>query len=173
MQSGHAQTMKPARSALATAALCGLAAVGLAACANPQAEQAVYAQQAFIGMPVQTLLACAGVPERRASVDNVDYFTYSSERIITRPATMHGYSAWHPWYGWGPYWGYGPGWGWNDYPEIESRSCEATFTLKNGAVTQVVYGGASSGSVRLGQCYQIVENCLSLIPRQTAQQGMR
>lgn len=154
---------------LAAAAMLG----GLAACANPQADQALYAQQAFIGMPKQTLLSCAGVPARSATIDNVDYFTYVSQRITTDryPSPRFGAGYYHPWYGpgWGPWGGYGA-WGWPDEVEIESRDCQATFTLRNGTVTQLVYGGATdSQSRRLGQCYQIVENCLALIPQQQVQ----
>lgn len=149
------------------AALAALA-LGLAACANPQAEQALYAQQAFIGMPAATLLSCAGVPERQASIDNVDYFTYRSERVTTTPVPSPGFGAgrWHPWYGFA-------GWGWDDYyGDVESRNCEATFVLKDGRVQQVVYGSSTdSPSGRLGQCYQIVQNCLALIPQQSAQLG--
>lgn len=150
------------------AALAALA-LGLAACANPQAEQALYAQQAFIGMPTQTLLSCAGVPERQASVDNFTYFTYSSERVTTTPtpAPTIGPRYWHPWYGWTG------GLGWNDtYADVETRNCEATFELKDGRVTKVVYGSSSdSPSGRLGQCYTIVQNCLALIPLQSSQMG--
>jgi len=139
-----------------------LVGAGLAACANPRADQALFAQQAFVGMPKQTLLSCAGVPERQATVDNLTYYTYTSERITTTPAPAFGHGPWwDPWYGWGP--------GWGGYGDVESRSCQATFTLENDVVRQVVYNSASDGpSGRLGQCYQIVENCLALIPQQTA-----
>ncbi|WP_119678851.1 hypothetical protein [Indioceanicola profundi] len=143
----------------------GALVLGLGACANPQADQALFAQQAFVGMPAETLLSCAGVPDRQANVDNLDYFTYSSERIVSRSVPSMGFSPyWHPWYGWR----YSPGWGaWDDRTEIESRNCEATFTLKNGTVQQVVYNSSSAGpSARLDQCYQIVENCLALVPQQ-------
>ncbi|WP_029012124.1 hypothetical protein [Niveispirillum irakense] len=146
------------RVAIGAAAL-----MGLAACANPQADQALYAQQAFVGMPKQTLLSCAGVPTRSATVDNVEYFTYTSERIVTTPmpsfsASYGYYRPWSPW-GWGG--------GFRDYPDTETRDCQATFTLKDGVVQRIVYGGASQGpSSRLGQCYRIVENCLALIPQQ-------
>lgn len=152
----------PAARTLAAGAL----VLGLGACANPQADQALFAQQAFVGMPAETLLSCAGVPARQASVDNLDYFTYTSERIVSRSIPSAGISPyWHPWYGWryaSPFWGFG-----NDRTEVESRNCDATFTLKNGVVQQVVYNSASDGrSARLGQCYQIVENCLARIPPQ-------
>src|SRR3546814_18458621 len=38
----------------------------LAACANPRADPAAYAQNALIGMPEDALLSCAGVPDRTA-----------------------------------------------------------------------------------------------------------
>lgn len=150
-----------------TLAAGGLALV-LGACANPQAEQALFAQQAFVGMPAQTLLTCAGVPDRQASVDNLDYFTYTSERLVSRPTpALAPAPYWHPVWGWrhSPAWG----WGWNDRVEVESQNCEATFTLKNGVVQQVVYNSATDGpSGRLGQCYRIVQSCLALVPGQSA-----
>lgn len=164
MMSRRARAWRP--GVLKAAAL-GLAVAGLSACANPQADQALYAQQAFVGMPKQTLLSCAGVPDRQAVMDNLEYYTYNSQRITstTTPSPRfglgygHGF-GYHPWYGYG-------GFGWPETTEIESRDCQATFTLKNGTVQQLVYGGASDGpSGRLGQCYRIVENCLALIPQQ-------
>lgn len=145
------------------------ALLGLSACANPQADQAAYAQQAFVGMPKQFLLTCAGVPTRSASVDNVDYYTYTSERLVTTPGAgprfgvgFGHYRPWSPWYGWGV--------GFDDYPETETRDCQATFTLKDGVVQRIVYNSASDGqAARLGQCYRIVENCLAMVPQQTDQ----
>lgn len=148
------------------------ALLGLSACANPQADQASYAQQAFVGMPKQTLLSCAGVPTRSASVDNVDYYTYTSERLVTTPSPGphfgfgYGFGYRRPWSPWG--WGVG----FDDYPDTETRDCQATFTLKDGVVQRIVYNSASDGqAARLGQCYRIVENCLALIPQQQSQQA--
>lgn len=139
-----------------------VAGLGLAGCANPQADQALYAQRAFVGMPKQVLLSCAGVPDREARVDNVEYYTYNSERVTSTPS-MNG--AWGP--GWGPFGWHRPWWGF-DHPyanDIETRSCKATFTLRDGVVEQVIYGGATeAGSARLGQCYTIVQNCLGTVP---------
>ena len=165
--------MKYRSSTVLRAAAIGALGLGLSACANPQADQALYAQRAFIGMPKQTLLSCAGVPDRQAAVDNAEYYTYSSERITTQQVPGHfgfgGYYGWRRPWGWGP--GFG-GLGFDSVPDIETKSCEATFTLKNGVVQQVVYGGSTdSPSGRLGQCYTIVQNCLALIPSQTQPAG--
>lgn len=157
--------MVAVRSSTIRGLLAAGALLGLAACANPQADRALYAQQAFVGMPKQTLLSCAGVPTRSASTDNIDYYTYTSERLVTVPAparfsASYGYyRPWSPWYGWGV--------GFHDDVETETRDCQATFTLKDGVVQRIVYGGASDGTAgRLNQCYRIVENCLALIPQQ-------
>lgn len=133
----------------------------LAACANPAADQALYAQSALIGMPKTTLLSCAGVPDRQAAVDNREFYTYNSGRIVSYPSPSFGlYGG-----GWGPRYGYGAGY-WPGYAgsDIASIDCDATFTLRNGVVERIVYGGASGGSTRLGQCYAIVQNCLALAP---------
>lgn len=137
----------------------GFGAIG--ACANPAADRAMYAQSALVGMPKQTLLSCAGVPNRQATVGNLEYYTYNSSKLVSYPA----------WGGYGGYWGAPYGYGWGGWPgyyaaDVYSVDCEATFTLRNGTVERVVYGGASSGSSRLGQCYAIVQNCLAQIPQQ-------
>jgi len=152
-----------ASKALRAAAL-GAGILALAGCANPQADQALFAQRAFVGMPKQTLLACAGVPERQAAVDNVEYYTYSSERVVTQHVPAGFGPSFYGYYGWRrPWWGFG----FEDrlVPDVETRSCEATFTLKDGAVQQVVYGGSTDSPYgRLGQCYTIVQNCLAQVP---------
>ncbi|ALG72489.1 hypothetical protein VY88_32745 [Azospirillum thiophilum] len=150
------------RRALAVAALA--AAGTLAGCANPAADEALVAQTALIGMPKETLLSCAGVPERQAAVDNREFFTYRSSRLVSYPSPPPlGYYGG----GWGwPYHGYGYGGAGYGY-EVSSYDCEATFSLRNGVVERVVYGGTSGGSARLGQCYAIVQNCVALIPQRT------
>lgn len=139
----------------------------LPACANPRAEQALVARQALVGMPKQTLLSCAGVPERSATLDNIDYFTYTSRRTVAYSSPSVGF--WGSRY-WHPRWGYGYGLGAPfDAYDLRTYACDATFTLRNGIVERVVYGGAVSGDSRLGQCYAIVENCLALIPPRSLQ----
>ncbi|MBK1842654.1 hypothetical protein JHL17_35195 [Azospirillum sp. YIM B02556] len=155
-------TRKPVASrALCVAALAAAGALG--GCANPAADEALVAQTALIGMPKETLLSCAGVPERQATVDNRDFFTYRSSRLVSYPSPppIGYYGGW----GW-PHYGYGYGWPSYGY-EVSSFDCEATFSLRNGVVERVVYGGATGGSARLGQCYAIVQNCMALIPQQT------
>ncbi|HYD71380.1 hypothetical protein [Azospirillum sp.] len=135
----------------------GLAAVaaGITACANPAADQAISAQSALVGMPKSTLLSCAGVPERQAVADSREFYTYQTGRIVSYPVTTGFYGGpWRPW-------GYG-GWGWPSYAaDVRSYACEATFTLRNGVVERVVYGGGSS----LGECGAIVRNCLAQTPQ--------
>ena len=138
----------------------------LTACANPSADQALYAQAALVGMPKSTLLSCAGVPERQAAVENQEFYTYRNGRITTYPSSSLGF-----WGGrWGPGFGYGAGFPLYD-ADIRTTTCEATFTLRNGAVERLVYGGAPGGGSTLGQCYHVVENCLALIPQQTTKPG--
>ncbi|MCW2242656.1 hypothetical protein [Azospirillum canadense] len=144
----------------------GLCAV--AACANPAADNAMFAQDALIGLPKQTLLSCAGVPNRQAAAGDREFFTYNSSKLVSYPA----------WGGYGGYWGAPYGYGWGGWPgyyaaDVYSVDCEATFTLRNGVVERIVYGGASYGSSRLGQCYAIVQNCLAQIPRATVPPGNR
>lgn len=158
--------MGRSRSVRRRAAL-ALAVMVLAACADTRINAARYAQSALIGMPEQTLLSCAGAPDKRASVDNYDYYTYRSRRTDVYPSMNMGlgYGFYHGGMG---YWG-APPWP-DDSVDVRTAACEATFTLKNGTVRQLTYGGPN-GDVpgRLSQCYYIVQNCLALIPQQTGQ----
>ncbi|HSK39540.1 MAG TPA: hypothetical protein VK943_07210 [Arenibaculum sp.] len=139
------------------------ALAGLAACANPRADDVLRAQDVLVGMPAQTLLSCAGVPDRRASVDNLEYFTYATaaETGGYGPSTSVGLGLGS---GGSTRFGLGLGFplGGGGYG-IAEEACEATFTLRDGTVEQVRYTGASSGS-ELARCYPIVENCLALVP---------
>lgn len=130
-------------------------ALTLGSCANPTAERAVDAQRALVGMPKGTLLSCAGVPERQASAEGREYFTYSNDRIVSFPSA-------HGFYG-GRWSRYGYGTMFPVYDDVRSYSCEATFTLNGGVVERVVYGGAGSAG-DIGQCYSIVQNCLAQRP---------
>ena len=138
-------------------------AAPLTSCANPLAEEAIYAQSALVGMPRALLLSCAGVPARTAQQNDLEFFTYASQRIEGSPGGVGvGFGAFsgrrHSALGFGfgaPYYG--------GYAATES--CEATFTLRNGVVERIVYGGADSlGTGRLSQCYRIVQNCMQEIP---------
>jgi len=137
----------------------------LVACANPAADQALYAQTALVGMPKVTLLSCAGVPDRQAVVGNQEFYTYHSGRIVSYPGTVGLWGG----RGW-PGYGYGGGFPVYD-SDVRSMTCEATFTLRNGAVERLVYGGSPGGSGTLGQCYDVVQNCLAQVPQQTPRPG--
>jgi hypothetical protein len=157
----------PARPAFLTgeSILLGATAIALASCANPRADEALFAQHALIGMPKQTLLSCAGVPERSTTVDNLEYFTYTSSRTVA-------YQSYVPYMGPGRFYGYGYGYpyysGYAPTYDLRSFSCQATFTLRNGVVERLVYGGPEGvGPSQLAQCQTIIETCLAMVPRQT------
>jgi hypothetical protein len=73
------------------------------------------------------------------------------------PGRFYGYGYGYPYYG-----GYAPTY------DIRNYSCQATFTLRNGKVERLVYGGPEGiGPSQLAQCQTIVEACLALVPQQT------
>jgi hypothetical protein len=155
-------------SPLSTGLFLTFAAVLLASCANPNADRAADARQLLVGMPKETLLSCAGVPQRSATVDNSEFLTYtSSDYIGGGPSTSIGVAGGSGGSGVGiglgfPLFGGGGGY---------SSSCEANFTIRNGVVQQLNYTGSSGASASLGQCYRIVENCLTLVPQATRPPG--
>lgn len=156
------------RHRLQSVMVLALLGLGLAGCSSEAADQALLAQRTLVGMPKQTLLSCAGVPARQTTAEGMEYFTYSSESLQPRPSLYGG-----GWGGGGRHGAWGGGWGagWGG-DDVVNRNCDATFTLKNGVVQQVVYGSATdSPSGRLGQCYAIVQNCLGLVPGQAPLAG--
>lgn len=131
----------------------GVSAALLTACATgPGAEVARRAQTALVGMPKGQLLSCAGVPDRQASVDGREYYTY-----VARPATAYsplgsvGIGAGS--FGSGGALGLGFGVPVGGWPS----GCEATVVLgQRGTVEQVTYPAGVSPAA----CAPIVENCL-------------
>lgn len=140
-----------------TLVLPGIVAL-LVACANPSADQARYAQTALLGMPEQTLLSCAGAPERSYAAGGREYLTYASRELVARP----GFGVGLGFFGGSRHFGYGIGVPLASDYDVASNYCEATFTVEGGRVTQVNYVG---GPYPLGQCYYIVRNCLALVPQ--------
>jgi hypothetical protein len=135
-----------------------LALTVLGACANPRAESAASAQQSLIGLPKSVLIQCAGAPAQSATADGVEVMTYTSTKL--RADLTHFGGPFGGGYARSRFWG--PGWGGGFYEGgTESRSCSASFTIKDGKVAKVLYGSADSdGASRLDQCYAVVENCL-------------
>lgn len=133
-------------------------ATGLAGCADPRVEAATQAQTSLVGLRKADLLSCAGAPTASMpSVPGEEVLTYESRNVS-------GYSS-GPTFGLGVFGGGGNvGYGMG-FPigstHVDDDNCRATFTIRNGVVARVVYGGSNpSQSSRLAQCYQIVENCL-------------
>lgn len=129
----------------------------LSACTSPRAEEARAAQQVLVGMPVETLLSCAGVPNRREQAGAAEFFTYQNVTGGGRSGSSVGVGI-----GGGggniggglslgiPLGGGGP------------SGCVATFTVREGRVAQLVYREDADDTAA---CYAIVENCLALAPR--------
>ncbi|CAO3433936.1 hypothetical protein [Azospirillum doebereinerae] len=135
--------------------LLGLSVAVLAACATgPGAEVAQRAQTELVGMPRDRLLACAGVPERQATAEGRDYYTY-----VARPSGGYGPSSGIGIGAGGGSFGSGVGLGLGFSLPVggTSTGCEATVVLgRGGAVEQVSYPAGAS----LSACAPIVENCV-------------
>ncbi len=142
---------------LTLALVLGGAGAALGGCANPRADAAIHAQNDLIGMRRADLVSCAGVPTGvLATGPTEEVLTYES-----RQAAAYGTGASVGFGGYGGNFGYGLGFPVGPSYVEETRSCRATFTLRNNVVTRVVYGGPGNDyGDRLAQCYQIIENCV-------------
>lgn len=135
------------------------AALALSACADPAGQGAIDAKYAIVGMPKAELLACAGAPERQATADGKEFYTYAAQRMETRGTIGYGVGGWG-----GGGMAYG---GYYGAPAYDSytRACAVTFTLTNGRVSQVTYGGDATGGAQPGLCWPVVGNCLAAAQR--------
>lgn len=136
-----------------------LAALSLAACTDFPDGQGLSAATTFAGMSRETLLSCAGEPQRTETVDGVERFTYVGEGVAGLPTPdfiAPGFNYQVP----GDASPYGTGLGYGGFG-APILTCEATFTLKDGVVQQLIFAGASGQS----RCYPILRNCLALLPR--------
>ena len=124
------------------AALVGV--LGVSGCAIQRAADAERAQTELIGFTRTELFNCAGVPVRKATEGGLEYLVYNSA-------------------GDSPVAGFGQSTGSTTFigGVAKSRYCEATFTLKDGMVTKVMYTGKTGGLLTKGSvCFPIIENCL-------------
>ncbi|WP_051340683.1 hypothetical protein [Azospirillum halopraeferens] len=122
-----------------------------AACANPQAEQALEAPRTLVGLAETDLLACAGVPERRVTGQGgADDLIYAMSR--TRVDRDVSWEA-DPWLGAAGVRAY--------RPDVSTWSrtyrCEATVTVRDGRVAAVRYNDRRD----LDLCYALLGTCLS------------
>lgn len=141
-----------APSAPATA----LAAALLAGCADPDLELAQAARTSLLGMGKADLLGCAGVPDRSAPAEGGrESLTYLSRGLesVPRPESVivdgedaRGRPTLRR--------------EWVTVFDARERRCEATFTLRDGAVERLAYGEGWSP----GRCAAIVANCVAPPP---------
>lgn len=124
--------------------------VALAGCSNTSNERALQAQQALIGMPKAQLLSCAGVPDRSRVEAGAEYFTYENERVYGGSGATVGV--------FGGSGHVGTGFSVPLATQLQSEYCEATFTLVDGRVVELVYNTSRGG--RYAECARIVETCL-------------
>jgi len=122
----------------------------LGGCANPRSEAAARAGTELVGMPKEMLYSCAGVPDRTQQVGDRERLTYVRGTTYTHVET--------------------------DYDDIflggrrwirpqtsvhrQRFQCEATFTLRNGAVERLDYAEGRD----LELCGTIVETCVAAVP---------
>lgn len=137
-----------------------LAALTLSGCDDPRVEQVQKSRSTLVGMEKETLLACAGVPERAETTDKAEFLTYENKYTYSRPGYGVGFGFGH--HRWRRH-GFGFQSGFYFPYDYDQRTvgCKATFTLEDNKVSGVTYGGVGEGSVRLRQCYTVVENCLN------------
>lgn len=146
---------KPIRRLLCVALLA--AGPLLSGCAGREAEQARTAQTALVGMPLPTLLSCAGVPDRREAAGPAEFLTYQAVRSGGGRSGSNvsvGAGGGSGGFGLGVGLGFPLGGG-------GASGCVATFTVEDGRVSRLLYrDGSDVGPA----CYAIVENCLALVP---------
>lgn len=124
-------------------------AVLMGSCANPQAELALRAPTAMVGMSKGDLMACAGVPERMSTAGDAEFMVYTRQQtLIDRDVDWEP----NPWLGprgpllWEP----------DVTTYVRTYRCEATVVLREDRIVEVRYNQNRDATL----CYQIVGNCV-------------
>jgi hypothetical protein len=118
----------------------------LGACAVEDSHVAHMAQTRLIGMSQVDLESCLGVPDQHATFGDVDVLTY-----YTSSSSSTNYSI--------PVVG---GLGFSN-----GGNCHATFDLKDGHVTQILYSGEKNAFVAPDAfCAPILRTCLDHLDQQ-------
>jgi len=117
------------------------AALHTAGCTPERGPPAQQEPSPLVGKTRAELLACAGAPARTAQEGDAELLVYRAlgTRRTPGPITRFG----------------------DRPPERDVISCEATFTIRNGRVAGVSYGGTTGRSplTRDGACAAIAANC--------------
>ncbi|MCW2244549.1 hypothetical protein M2352_000140 [Azospirillum fermentarium] len=148
-------TAKHIRRVLVPAA----AVLALAACSgtDPRTQLADRATRQLVGMNKAQLLACAGVPDKQATVNGDEIYTYLRDSPFATPSPstaigVQGSSAGGATMGVGA-----------SFPLFALSSpggCRADVVLRNGTVARLGYGDGSNPA----DCADIVDNCLPPAP---------
>jgi hypothetical protein len=118
-----------------------LAAMLLGAGCTPERGAPAAEPAPLVGKTRAEILACAGTPARTAQQDDAELLVYRALGSRRTPGTITRFG---------------------ERPlEREVFSCEATFTIRNGRVAQVSYGGTTGRSppTRDEACAAIAANC--------------
>jgi len=116
----------------------------LSGCKYNRVKTAQAAKTELIGISKGELLSCAGVPDKVASSNGVEFLSYRSGGETSYSAnTIYGYNA-------------------TTFINSSHRFCDITITLKNDKVQRVSYSGKTGGLLTQGeQCAYVLENCVS------------
>lgn len=115
--------------------------IALSGCALHRARVARTAERQLIGLPEEELLQCAGAPAQEKRTGSLSFLTY---------------------HGGGDAVAFAQGQSQSGTATIQHRYCDATFTLRNGRVTDLQYRGRTGGLLtRDEQCAFVVEDCVA------------
>lgn len=142
--------------------------LSLVSCASVSLEESERAKIDLIGMSKDTLMQCAGVPDKTGKSDSGrEYLAYTSEKLVQVPSDYPG-PAFYPYFG---HVGHRSHFR-NSFvfyntqqSRSETRNCTATFGLENDKVTSLSYNLNDSDHYGMRQCYQIVKNCLPTLKK--------
>lgn len=128
-------------------AVLGLALVALCACEFQRSADASAAKRKMIGMSKEQVLACMGVPAKKAHVEETEVWNYHSN-----DGSSSGIGQTHKF-------------GTTDWlsSSAHSRSfCDVNVVMKNDKVSVVHYNGPTGGwMVSDEQCGYAVEHCVN------------
>ena len=144
---------------LATGAIC-LVMLLLQSCAFQRAADADKAKSQMIGMSMEQVLACMGVPAGRQAVAQTEVWSYPSGGDSFSSGSASGFTNSYGTVQGNAYSGstYGTAFG---SSSTKQRYCVVNIVMEGGHVSAVNYSGRTGGLLTSGeQCAFAVENCI-------------
>ncbi len=141
----------------------GLMMLALGGCVTTSQERTQAAQTELLGLERDDLLTCAGAPDREKITETGEFYTYETlqQELVSTPV----FTTFGSGIGLGVRFRRSPFIASPLITRVRTNACAATFTLTDGAVSELTYSRTNPRAGRTfssSACLSLVQTCLAL-----------